>query len=99
MATRGVMSIMPMRGTIRRSGARMGSVIWSSTWISGLRGSIANQERMARTKMAAVRTWIRTATKVPMGLMALPSQGLSLLVGGDDGLDNGGPHAGILEHA
>ena len=54
IATSGVISIMPIRGTIRRSGDRIGLVISSSMRMKILYGLILNQDRIARTKIAPI---------------------------------------------
>jgi len=47
----GVISTMPSRGMMRRSGARIGSVIRSRKSTNWLLGEVANHERIARTKI------------------------------------------------
>ena len=55
IATIGVMSIMPMRGTIRRSGARTGSVISITNRTIGFSGLGLNHDISARMMIAKFR--------------------------------------------
>jgi hypothetical protein len=64
IATTGVISIIPMRGTTRRSGARMGSVMSKINVTRKWPGGRLNQESSARTTIAMLRIWMRISTKV-----------------------------------
>lgn len=55
---------MPILGTIRRNGARMGSVISCRKRIGWSYGFGATQDRMARAIMAKVSTWQKILIKV-----------------------------------
>lgn len=63
-AIMGVISIIPSLGTIRRNGARIGSVISFRKRIGWLYGFGATQDRMARAIMAKLSTWQKILIKV-----------------------------------
>ena len=56
IATIGVISTIPIRGTMRRSGANIGPVIRSRKTTVGLYGEVVNQERITRIKIMNERT-------------------------------------------
>ena len=56
IATRGVISTMPIRGTTRRSGANIGPVIRSRKTTIGLYVEVVNQDRITRTKIMTEST-------------------------------------------
>jgi hypothetical protein len=64
IATSGVMSIIAIRGTTLRSGARIGSVTSYRRMTSRLPGGRLNHERSARTMIARLRMLNSRSTKL-----------------------------------
>ena len=70
MATSGVKSNMPVLGMMRRSGARIGSVILSRITVSVF-GLGENQDRTTRMKIIIVRTSHRSLIKLNKNVIAI----------------------------
>ena len=69
----GVISNTPIRGMIRRSGIRIGSVISLSTVMIVLSGEMENHERMALNMIANVKTISSMLIKSNKNVIVLPS--------------------------
>ena len=87
MATRGVKSNMPVLGIMRRSGARIGSVILSRTKVSVFDLG-ENQDSIARMNIMMVSTSHNSFIKLNMKVILSASQLSGFIIGGDDRLQD-----------
>jgi hypothetical protein len=97
MAIMGLISIMPSLGTIRRNGARIGSVISVRKRIGWSYGFGANQDRMARAAMAKLNTWQKILIKVRMVSILSIVQPAGFLIAFNDSLGQQGSQSTFLQ--